>query len=263
MTNLEQTGRTVYHMFASALKGTAWDVRAAINKDCSNILGNTHLHNLVSSPILGQLEEDMLTMLEKGTRLNISFREILKGHLDEIRDEYEYIFIDCPPSLSPVTSNAVVASDYFVVPIIPEELSLQGIELIQNRVAALRSAYPYVQVDFLGSIMNRVDIRRRRDHLRLAEDIATSSASRFQPFDHWLGDWKPLYIVSDFGYYQHEDWTNGWPGWIHKYGRGVRRTNPYDDNGGQHVIWPRAEAHTFYVSDRIISLMDEFIWRLP
>jgi chromosome partitioning protein len=251
-------------MFASALQGQAWDINAAINTNCSNIVGNTHLHNLVSSYGLGELEGDMLTMLENGTRLNVSFREILKGHLDQVRDEYDYIFIDCPPSLSPITSNAIVASDYYVVPIIPEALSLQGILLIQNRIGELKQAYPYIKAEFLGSIINRIDIRRRRDHLRLAEDIATSSASRFQPFKYWLGDWTPLYTVSDYDYFLNAGRTSGWPTWDEKYGKPdgrnkKRASNPYDDTRGQHVIWPQGEAKTFYLTDRITKLTNEFM----
>lgn len=117
MVQLEQSGYTVYHMFASALRGKAWDIKSAINKDCSNIIGNSRLHNLVCSYALGELDQDMLAMLDRGDKLNISFREILKGHLEQIREDYDYIFIDCPPSLSPLTSNAIVASDYFAVPI--------------------------------------------------------------------------------------------------------------------------------------------------
>lgn len=262
MNQMEQSKRTLYDMFAAAIAGRPWDVRVAINQQCSNIVGNTHLHNLVSTPQLGQLDEDMLRMLEQGMRMNVSFREILKSHLDQLRGEYDYIFIDCPPSLSPLTSNAIVASDYFVVPIVPEELSLQGIVLIQSRIAALQTQYPYVQIDFLGSILNRVDIRRRLDHLRLADDVATSSASTFQPFQYWLGDWKPLYILSDYDYYRIEGWTNGWPSWERKYGWFMRRTNPNDDVGGRHAIWPRGEAKTFYLKDRIIRLMNEFVGRL-
>ncbi|MCH8205423.1 MAG: AAA family ATPase [Chloroflexi bacterium] len=260
---LEGAGRTVYNMFAQALEGKSWDLRSSINRECSNIVRNTHLHNLVCSPALGELDEDMLTMLENGTKLNVSFREILKGHLDQVRDDYDYIFIDCPPSLSPVTSNAIVASDYFVVPLIPEELSLQGIELIQNRIAMLQSAFPYVKIDFLGSILNKVDIRRRWDHLRLAEDVATRSASRYRPFDYWVGDWKPLYTVTDFGYFRSEGLANGWPSWGRKYGRSTRRTNPNDETGGQHIIWPTGEAKTFYIRRRLLGLVNEFIGRLP
>lgn len=63
MIELEASGRTVYHMFAHALQGTPWDIRSAINRECSSIAGNTHLHILGCSPVLNELDEDMLTML--------------------------------------------------------------------------------------------------------------------------------------------------------------------------------------------------------
>lgn len=267
MVQLEQSGYTVYHMFASALRGKAWDIKSAINKDCSNIIGNSRLHNLVCSYALGELDQDMLAMLDRGDKLNISFREILKGHLEQIREDYDYIFIDCPPSLSPLTSNAIVASDYFVVPIIPEELSLQGIDLLQNRIRELKNTYPYVKAEFMGSIMNKVDIRRRRDHLRLAEEVATVLKNRYEPFDYWLGDWTPLYTVSNFDYYKNDGWATGWPSWEEKYGkrneRKIRVSNPYDNSGGQHVIWPSGDAKTFNLSQRIVNLVFEFVGRFP
>lgn len=267
MKQLDQSGNTVYHMFASALDGKPWDVKVAINKQCSNIVGNTHLHNLVCSYSLGELDEKMLSMLEKGTGINVSFREILKSHLDQVRDDYDYIFIDCPPSLSPVTSNAIVASDYFVVPIIPEELSLQGVDLIQNRVSDLKQRYPYIKAEFKGSILNRIDIRRRRGHLRLAETVVTVDKNRYAPFVHWLGDWQPLYTVSDYDYFQNEGWTLGWPSLNEKYGkqngRNKRPSNPYDNARGHHAIWPQSESKTFYLIWRIINLTNEFIGRLP
>lgn len=267
MEQLDQSRHTVYHMFASALQGKAWDIRSAINKQCSNIIGNTHLHGLVCSYALGELDEDMLAMLQRGDKLNVSFREILKGQLDQVRDDYDYIFIDCPPSLSPLTSNAIVASDYFVVPIIPEELSLQGINLLQNRIRELKNTYPYVKAEFMGSILNKVDIRRRRDHLRLAEEVVTVRQNMYEPFTYWLGDWTPLYTVSNFDYYQNDGWTTGWPSWQEKYGkhngRNIRPSNPYDDARGPHAIWPKNESKTFYLSSRIVELTNEFVGRLP
>lgn len=262
LRELEQSGCTVYHMFASALQGNTWDIRAAINDDCSNIRGNTHLHNLVCTPALGELDEDMVTMLEEGVGLNISFREVLQNTIDRVLDDYDYIFIDCPPSLSALTSNAIVASDYFLVPIIPEELSLQGIELIQTRIGTLKERYSYVKTDFLGSIMNRIDIRRRRDHLRLAEQIVTTDAARFQPFENWLGDWKPLYTITDFSYYRNEGWSSEWPSWERKYGRNILRNNPLDNFGEPHVIWPQGDEKTFSLTDRIRNLTNEFLGRV-
>jgi hypothetical protein len=153
----------------------------------------------------------------------------------------------------------MVASDYFLVPIIPEELSLQGIELIQNRITALKSAYPYVKADFLGSVLNRVDIRRRHDHLRLAEQVFTADSTRFLPFSHWLGDWKPLYTVTDFDHPRSQGWPQGWPSWNRKYGYNIWRNNPLNQLGDPHVIWPQGEETGVFLTDRVRGLTNEFM----
>jgi chromosome partitioning protein len=63
---------------------------------------------------------------------------LLKGYLNEIKDHYDYIIIDCSPSLSLLTINALVASDYLIIPIPMEVLSFHGLHLIKNTVQAVK-----------------------------------------------------------------------------------------------------------------------------
>ena len=158
LDELESSGRTVYHMFADALQGKAWDIRAAINKTCSNIVGNTHLHNLVCRPVLGELEEDMLAMLERGDKLGVSFREILTRHIDKIRDDYDYIFIDTPPSLGILTLNGLTAAGYVLIPISCEYMALRGLRMLLDTLESVREVTnPNLQI--LGVLATRYDGR--------------------------------------------------------------------------------------------------------
>ncbi len=66
---------------------------------------------------------------------------ILKNLLDEIRTDYEFVFIDCPPSLSLLTVNALAAADGVIIPIQAEYYALEGVRdlmdtlrLVQRRV---------------------------------------------------------------------------------------------------------------------------------
>ena len=52
---------------------------------------------------------------------------ILKEHLDAVRDNYDFIMIDCPPSLSLLTLNALTAADTVLVPIQCEYYALEGL----------------------------------------------------------------------------------------------------------------------------------------
>ena len=66
---------------------------------------------------------------------------ILKNYLDKVKDEYDYILIDCPPSLGTLTINAITAADTVLVPIQCEYYALEGlsqllhtIELVKKRL---------------------------------------------------------------------------------------------------------------------------------
>ena len=51
----------------------------------------------------------------------------LKKHLEQVRDKYDYIIIDCPPSLGILTTNALTASDSVIIPVQCEFFALEGI----------------------------------------------------------------------------------------------------------------------------------------
>ncbi|MBI4283280.1 MAG: ParA family protein, partial [Chloroflexi bacterium] len=223
--NAEQS---VYHMFKSALDGKNWDIRLAIpltnNLGVTNIEGNTHLNALVCSPDLGQLDEEILSRLEKGANIPVDFRTVLKDQLENVKEFYDWIIIDCPPSLSTLTSNAILCSDYYVVPLVPEALSIKGLDLIQSRIADLKNHYGnQIKIEYAGAILNRIDIRRK-DHIKQAEDVY-SRKGEFSCFDYWVGDWKPLYVVSDYGY-PFENGQRAWGSVWDKYGLWTRRKNP-------------------------------------
>lgn len=67
---------------------------------------------------------------------NSSF--ILKKYLDEIRDDYDFIIIDCPPSLSILTVNALSASDTILVPIQCEFFALEGLSQLLHTINLIK-----------------------------------------------------------------------------------------------------------------------------
>ena len=50
---------------------------------------------------------------QEETRYEIEKLSILKSFVDKVKDDYEYVLIDCPPNVNIVTQNAFYASDYF------------------------------------------------------------------------------------------------------------------------------------------------------
>jgi chromosome partitioning protein len=64
----------------------------------------------------------------------ISREQVLKRALESIRDRYDYILIDCPPSLGLITINALTAADKVLVPIQCEYYALEGLSQLMNTI---------------------------------------------------------------------------------------------------------------------------------
>lgn len=73
--------------------------------------------------------------------VNLPKREhILKKALKEIRDDYDFIFIDCPPSLDLLTLNALTAADGVLIPIQSEFYALEGVSQLINTVNLVKKS---------------------------------------------------------------------------------------------------------------------------
>jgi len=99
--------------------------------------------------------------------INIITQENREYLLDEaIKSlDYDYILIDCPPSLSMLTVNALVASNKVLIPMQPEVLSIKGLDLILETVEGIRkSINSDITIDGILAVM--VDRRKK-----LSQDI--------------------------------------------------------------------------------------------
>ena len=66
---------------------------------------------------------------------------VLKGLLEEVRDNYDYLIIDCSPSLGLITVNALTASDGVVIPMQCEYFSLEGLSQIMMSIKQVKKLY--------------------------------------------------------------------------------------------------------------------------
>ena len=72
--------------------------------------------------------------------MNEPVRElILKSLLENIRDRYDYILIDCPPSLSLLSLNALTASDGIIIPVQAQYLAMRGMDKLVNIINKVKS----------------------------------------------------------------------------------------------------------------------------
>ena len=90
---------------------------------------------------------------------NVMSREfVLKNLVDGLRQDYDYILIDCMPSLGMMTINALVAADSVIIPSQPSFLSTKGLGLLMKSVAKVRRAInPRLSID--GILLTMVDRR--------------------------------------------------------------------------------------------------------
>lgn len=102
------------------------------------------------------------------TKFEIEKLSIIKNIIDAVSNDYDYVLLDCPPNVNLVTQNAFFASDYYVVPAIPDFLSTVGISLINKYMDDFNTDYKsmwsyanlpgsYVDTKFGGIIFNMVD----------------------------------------------------------------------------------------------------------
>ena len=79
---------------------------------------------------LARAEIDMATMMAR--------EGILKSYLDEQKEKYDYILMDCSPSLGIVTTNALVAADKLYIPLTAKALPLKGLTMLDDIVREVK-----------------------------------------------------------------------------------------------------------------------------
>jgi len=94
--------------------------------------------------------------------INVPNREFyLKNVLNKIKNDFEYIFIDCPPSLGILTLNSLVASNSILIPIQTEFFALEGLTQLINTINLVKKTYN--QTLFIeGVLLTMLD---KRTHL--------------------------------------------------------------------------------------------------
>lgn len=84
--------------------------------------------------------------------------KIIKNLLAEIKDSYDFILIDCPPSLGLITVNALTATDSVIIPIQCEFFALEGLTQLMNTIKLVKE-YLNPNIDIEGVVMTMKDKR--------------------------------------------------------------------------------------------------------
>ena len=149
------------------LKLSSYDVLMGSCTAAEAILG-TDFKNVDLLPANMDLAGAELELIERDKR-----ESVLKAALIPIWDNYDFIFLDCPPSLGIITLNALTASDTFLVPIQCEYYALEGLSQLMATARKIKRMYnPYLDIE--GVLLTMYDGR-----LRLTTQVAAEVKKYF------------------------------------------------------------------------------------
>ncbi|MEG2584633.1 MAG: AAA family ATPase, partial [Oscillospiraceae bacterium] len=118
-----------------------------------SILRTDLVENLFIAPSTMELAGAEIEVIGKENRENI-----MKNKLKEIESEYDYVLIDCPPSLGLLTINALTCADSVLIPIQCEFYALEGVSQLVNTIQLVKKSLNK-DLEIEGVIMTMYDYR--------------------------------------------------------------------------------------------------------
>jgi len=133
-------------------------------EDIEDVIIDTGIKNLSMIPSKGELSGAQIELV------NVLNRESILGKkLNKIQTDYDYVVIDCPPSLGILTINALVASDSIVVPIQCEYYALEGVAQLMHTFNLIKDNINE-DLELEGVLLTMFDSRINLAH-QVEEDI--------------------------------------------------------------------------------------------
>ena len=157
-----------YGINKRALKSSSYNLLVEGASVASAVV-KTQFDNVDVVPANMDLAGAEIEMIEKEHR-----ESVLKKALAPVRNEYDYIFLDCPPSLGLITLNALNASDSVLVPVQCEYFALEGLSQLMSTIRLVKQRYnPILELE--GVLLTMYDGR-----LNLTQQVV-GEVKRFFP----------------------------------------------------------------------------------
>lgn len=197
---MDANGQTIAQLFDDQLNPhnpPKFDIKKAIKRQVSTINdGIARLDLLPSSIRLIDLQDRIPSIAQYGN-FTINPVEILRGALKPVVDRYDYIIIDCPPSLGVVTKNGLRISTGYVIPTIPDIVSTWGIYQIVDNIDRFSRDIDR-PIPALGIVATKV--QKNSLHDRVIADLRAKRLGRFSqpnglPQPPLLGNSIPLTVA--------------------------------------------------------------------
>lgn len=163
---------------ANATSGVGFDPRGVENsiydclvnevdpKSCIQETENPNLDIIPAHIDLVGAELEMINMSNREHRMKMA--------LDQIKDDYDFIIIDCSPSLGLITVNALTAADSVIIPVQCEYFALEGLGKLLNTIKIVQNRLN-TELDIEGIVLTMYDTR-----LRLANQVVDEVKTHFQ-----------------------------------------------------------------------------------
>jgi len=129
-----QSNSSMSYLDIRAIERSLYDVLSDAQCALADVIVESNVPNLLVAPAriaLAKLEAKLVGEMDAHFRL--------KDRLDPIRDDYEFVVIDCPPTLGLLTANALVASSHLLVPIQSSYFALEGTDDLLETVEKVRA----------------------------------------------------------------------------------------------------------------------------
>ncbi|MBW9430501.1 AAA family ATPase [Atlantibacter hermannii] len=209
---------TLKNIFDDYFEGKKFDTRKAILKqplDAGNneVWVNVDLlpshHELVLVDMRLAREKKSGSTHKQETEFELEKMAIIKRAIEQVQDEYDYIFLDCPPNINLVTQNAFFASDSYLIPAIPDFLSTVGISLIKDEMEKLNKSFngmiqyseskiEYTDAKMLGIVFNMVKEyggKPKSTHDETIKDV--DSQHKGMPFENFITHGDGVLVASE------------------------------------------------------------------
>lgn len=121
----------------------------------SDVIIKTNIYNLSICPSnidLAGAEVELVSLMSREHRL--------KNKISEIKYDFDFIIIDCPPSLGLITLNALTAADTVLIPIQCEYYALEGLTQLSNTIGLVKQ-YLNPNLDIEGAVLTMFDSRTK------------------------------------------------------------------------------------------------------
>ncbi len=166
--DLNKNGFTLFTLFKDALYETSnFSINDTLQKNVANILEVNNLDLLPSSMDLIDLQ-DRLVSIPQGQFYSINPTDIIKRAVNNIKDNYDYILIDCPPNMGLITLNGLRIANGYIIPTIPDVLSTYGIPQIITRVDMFSDTIGE-SIECLGIVTTKVRMQSKLHNNTLKE----------------------------------------------------------------------------------------------